>query len=61
MSLGTIELARPPGPPVQVEFLPGHDEAWYEIRFDEQAYRVPRSPFVETMENLGVKVPLECF
>jgi hypothetical protein len=60
MSLGTIELARPPGPPVQVEFLPGHDEAWYEIRFEKQAYRMPRAPFVQTMEKLGVKVPLEC-
>lgn len=59
-SRGTIALVPMSGPLIQMEFLPGHEDEWYEVRFEDQAYRIPRAPFVNAMANLGVKIPLEC-
>lgn len=59
-SQGTIALVPMSGPHIQMEFLPGHEDEWYELRYQGEAYRMPRAPFVNAMTNLGVKVPLEC-
>jgi len=60
MSLGIIELVPSNGPTIRLEFLPGHDDDWYEIRFKGEAYRIPRAPFVDAMRSLRVNIPLEC-
>jgi hypothetical protein len=61
MSKGAIEFVPSSGPALRLEFLPGHNDGWYEVRFQEKACRMPRAPFVDAMRNLGVDVPLECF
>ena len=61
MSKGTIEFVPPSGPALRLEFLPGHNDGWYEVRFKAKSYRMPRAPFVDAMRNLGVDVPLDCF
>jgi hypothetical protein len=61
MSKGTIEFIPSSGPALRLEFLPGHDDGRYEVRFKAKSYRMPRAPFVDAMRKLGVDVPLECF
>lgn len=56
-----ITLKRSFGTPVKVEFLPGHDEAWYEFRYERKAYRVPRAAFIAATQRTGVQVPLKCW
>jgi hypothetical protein len=59
-SRGVITLRRAFGGPVELRFLPGHHDEWYEFRYAGQLYRVPRAEFVAAMRRVGVEVPLEC-
>jgi hypothetical protein len=44
----------------RLEFLPGHHEPWYEVRYAGRAYRMPRAEFIAAMKRIGVDVPREC-
>lgn len=57
---GALVLKRASGPPVRLSFLPGHDPAWYELRYERRLYRVPRAAFVDAVRRIGVALPLDC-
>lgn len=59
-SRGAITLRRANGTTAVLEFLPGHHDEWYELRYAAGIYRVPRAEFVAAMRRVGVEVPLEC-
>lgn len=59
VSLGVIRLERGIGSTLELQFLPGHHEEWYEFRYGRKIYRVPRAEFVSAMKLVGVAVPLE--
>jgi hypothetical protein len=59
-SRGSIILRRSLGKEVELRFLPGHHAEWYEFRYAQRIYRVPRGEFVAAMREVGVTVPLEC-
>ena len=59
-SSGTIRFSLSNGATGALEFLPGHDSEWYELRANGWAYRVPRAEFASAMRAVGVEVPMHC-
>ncbi len=59
-SRGIVTFRQANGLPVQVRFLPGHHEKWYEFRTGDKVYRAPRGEFVTALRRVGVEVPLKC-
>ncbi len=59
-SRGTITLKTATGASTKLQYLAGHDEQFYEFRYNQKIYIVSRDKFVEVMQKLGVKVPLKC-
>lgn len=59
-SRGTITLKTATGASTKLQYLAGHDEQFYEFRYNQKIYKVSRDKFVEVMQKLGVKVPLKC-
>jgi hypothetical protein len=58
-SRGVITLQRSLRRPLELRFLPGHYADWYEFRYADKVYRVPRAEFVAAMRRVGVEVPLD--
>ncbi len=59
-SRGTITLKTGTGASTKLQYLAGHDDQFYEFRYNQKIYKVSREKFVEVMQKLGVKVPLKC-
>ena len=60
-SRGTITLKSGTGASTKLQYLAGHDDQFYEFRYNQKIYKVSREKFVEVMQKLGVKVPLTSF
>ena len=59
-SRGTITLKTGNGTTTKLHYLAGHDDQFYEFRYNQKIYKVSREKFVEVMQKLGVTVPLKC-
>jgi hypothetical protein len=59
-SLGQIVLRNGDGKTLRLDFLPGHDEAFYEFRLNQKLYRVQRAEFLEATKSVGIELPLTC-
>jgi hypothetical protein len=61
MEVGYLVLSSPTGTQATIAFLPGHDPAFYEIRYESKKFDLPRAEFLSAIETLGVpreKIPL---
>lgn len=55
-----VQIQKKDGTTIEVRFLPGHDEEFYEYRYESRINRVKRKLFLDAMRKLGVKLlPLE--
>jgi len=48
---------------LRIDFLPGHNSKYYEIRYNRNNFRIDRSRFIEVLNKLGVpaeKIPWSC-
>ena len=60
-SRGTITLKTGAGASTKLQYLAGHDDQFYEFRYNQKIYKVSRQKFIDVMQKLGVKVPLTSF
>ena len=58
---GTITLKLRNGEKPVLEYLPGHNDKFYEFRYNRKIYKVSREKFIEVMGKFDVKVPLTSF
>lgn len=61
MEVGYLVLSSPTGTQATIAFLPGHNPAFYEIRYESKKFDLPRAEFLSAIETLGVpreKIPL---
>ena len=52
--IGHIIFILNDGRRVDISYLPGHDDDFYEFRYDISIFRVKRKSFISVMEDIGV-------
>ncbi len=52
--VGTVTFKLKKGPAQEISVLPGHDDRYYEFRYERKIHRVDRDEFLEALRSVGV-------